>query len=213
MLDLKQSPLSAISRTLSEKSEPTDGAPWGQNVPANLIFAVLSRTGCGQAVISNGQVIEACATARSILERQCAATRASPAQLYEAIKLLMAQAGARFPVGAITWLATSFTQGFTIVLPQTLASRPQEPRLILIVDLDARLTPNPATLRELFGLTAAETRIALELARGNTLTEIANAHQLSRTTIRSQLASLFMKTQTRRQSELIALLARVSLLP
>jgi DNA-binding CsgD family transcriptional regulator len=65
----------------------------------------------------------------------------------------------------------------------------------------------------LFGFTAAETKLALELARGNNLIDIARSRRLSRTTVRSQLASLFVKTQTRRQADLIALLGRLAVLP
>ena len=50
-------------------------------------------------------------------------------------------------------------------------------------------------------------------ACGYTLLEIAQSRNLSRTTIRSHLASLFAKTDTRRQSELIALLRSIAVLP
>jgi DNA-binding CsgD family transcriptional regulator len=125
----------------------------------------------------------------------------------------MTRAGARRPLGLVSWLATSFKDGFTVFQHQAEAARPDEPRLVILVDLDAHPEPNPMTLRNLFGFTAAETRLAIELAQGRTLNEIARSHQLSRTTIRSQLASLFVKTQTSRQSELIALLGRVTLMP
>lgn len=193
---------------------PTAWTLEGQNnLSVNVVFAALGRVGCGQAVVSRGRVIEACATGRAILERECPTATANPEQLYGAIRLLMNRAGTRLPLGAISWLATSFKEGFTIFLNQTLAVTPDEPRIVILVDLDAHPEPNPATLRNLFGFTAAETRLALELAQGSTLNEIARSHQLSRTTIRSQLASLFIKTQTSRQSELIALLGRVTLLP
>lgn len=229
MLDLKRSAVTggnalSVSRygkinndSLSKDIAVPPPTAWtldGQNtLSVNLIFAALGRVGCGQAVVSRGRVIEVCDTARTILERECSAATANPEQLYGAIRLLMNRAGTRLPLGAISWLATSFKEGFTIFLNQTLAVTPDEPRIVILVDLDAHPEPNPETLRNLFGFTAAETRLALELAQGSTLNEIAKSHQLSRTTIRSQLASLFIKTQTSRQSELIALLGRVTLLP
>ena len=90
---------------------------------------------------------------------------------------------------------------------------PDETSTLILLDLDARPEPSPRTLQCLFGLTAAETQLAVELARGHNLLDIARTRRLSRTTIRSQLASLFVKTQTRRQVELVALLGRVAVLP
>jgi DNA-binding CsgD family transcriptional regulator len=65
----------------------------------------------------------------------------------------------------------------------------------------------------MFGLTAAETRLAASIAQGTAPTDLARQLQISRTTVRSQLASIFAKTHTRRQAELVALLARASILP
>jgi DNA-binding CsgD family transcriptional regulator len=88
-----------------------------------------------------------------------------------------------------------------------------ETSTIILLDLDAHPEPTPQALRCLFGFTAAETQLAVELARGHNLLDIARSRRLSRTTIRSHLASLFVKTQTRRQAELVALLGRVAVLP
>jgi DNA-binding CsgD family transcriptional regulator len=68
-------------------------------------------------------------------------------------------------------------------------------------------------LQRMFGLTMAETRLAIQMARGDVPADVARSRRLSRTTIRSQLASVFAKTQTRRQAELVTLLARVAVLP
>ena len=86
---------------------------------------------------------------------------------------------------------------------------------LLILVFGARLlaTANPQTLQRMFGLTRAETHLALRLAHGDAPLEIARSWRLSRTTIRSQLASLFAKTDTKRQAELVALLGRISVLP
>ena len=65
----------------------------------------------------------------------------------------------------------------------------------------------------MFGLTPAEIRLALELAQGGILADIAQRRRLSRTTVRSQLASVFSKTQTTRQAELVQLLNRIAILP
>ena len=51
------------------------------------------------------------------------------------------------------------------------------------------------------------------IASGATPAEIAADNLVSMATVRSQLASVLAKTQTRRQAELVALLARLAILP
>jgi DNA-binding CsgD family transcriptional regulator len=85
--------------------------------------------------------------------------------------------------------------------------------VIILVDLE--ITPHllPDTLQKIFGLTPAEAKLAIEIAAGQSLDDIAEAHHVSVATARKQLASVFAKTYTHRQAELVALLARVSILP
>ena len=45
------------------------------------------------------------------------------------------------------------------------------------------------------------------------LSKIAKDHRVCVATVRSQLASVFAKTNTRRQTELAMLLARIAILP
>ncbi|MGO4671075.1 helix-turn-helix transcriptional regulator [Bosea sp. 2RAB26] len=63
------------------------------------------------------------------------------------------------------------------------------------------------------GLTMAETRVALQLARGEPPGDVARNSHVSPTTVRSQLAALFAKTNAKRQAELVKLLARIAILP
>jgi DNA-binding CsgD family transcriptional regulator len=67
----------------------------------------------------------------------------------------------------------------------------------------------PFVLHQLFGLTAAETRIAIELVRGRGIKEIAAALHVAEGTIRTQLKSILAKTDTHRQADLVGLLARM----
>jgi len=64
-------------------------------------------------------------------------------------------------------------------------------------------------LGTLFGLTAAEARLAVTLMEGRSLSEASEVRGLSRETVKSQLSAIFSKTDTKRQGELIRLLARV----
>lgn len=63
-------------------------------------------------------------------------------------------------------------------------------------------------IRTLFGLTAAESRLALRLLTGESLRSTAAALGITYESARSHLKSIFHKTGTHRQGELIALLAR-----
>lgn len=63
-------------------------------------------------------------------------------------------------------------------------------------------------LAEMFQFTAAETRLAEHLVQGLRLEEIAQKRSVSINTIKTQLRSMFAKTETRRQTELISLLLK-----
>jgi DNA-binding CsgD family transcriptional regulator len=60
-----------------------------------------------------------------------------------------------------------------------------------------------AELATRFGLTPAEGRVAAQLAQGKSVREIALELHVTHHTVRSQLKSVFQKTGTRRQGELI----------
>ena len=64
-------------------------------------------------------------------------------------------------------------------------------------------------IARLYGLTAAETRLAQHLMLGATVNEVATATGVSVCTIRSQLRSLLIKTGSRRQAELVRILSAV----
>lgn len=83
--------------------------------------------------------------------------------------------------------------------------------VVTVTDLEPPpLGPSDAMLREVFGLSAAEARLAAAIARGRTLAEISQAEGTSRETVRSQLKAVFSKTDTSRQAELVLLLSRLS---
>jgi DNA-binding CsgD family transcriptional regulator len=64
-------------------------------------------------------------------------------------------------------------------------------------------------LRVRFGLTRAEARLAVALADGMGLRHAAERNGVRLSTARVQLKSIFLKTETHRQAELVALLARL----
>jgi DNA-binding CsgD family transcriptional regulator/PAS domain-containing protein len=60
-------------------------------------------------------------------------------------------------------------------------------------------------LRELYGLSATEARVAAAIALGHTVEQIAGANGVKEVTLRTQLRSVFQKTGTTRQVELVRL--------
>jgi DNA-binding CsgD family transcriptional regulator len=78
---------------------------------------------------------------------------------------------------------------------------------VLAFIYDPANTPRatPALVERLFSLTIAEAELVVALCDGNTLEEAALARQTSIHTVRSQLKSIFSKTGTHRQTELLAL--------
>ena len=77
---------------------------------------------------------------------------------------------------------------------------------VLIADPERQDLLPENVLRKLFGLTPAEARLAVRLARGDALELAAAALDIAYATARTQLAVIFRKTGTRRQGELIKLL-------
>jgi DNA-binding CsgD family transcriptional regulator len=68
--------------------------------------------------------------------------------------------------------------------------------------------PQTAFLKSRFGLTPAEARLVLRLIAGDSLQAIAKALGIQYETARGQLKSVFHKTGTRRQAELVVVVIR-----
>jgi len=79
--------------------------------------------------------------------------------------------------------------------------------LVLVTDPDRELSFPDTVLRELYGLTTAETEIANGLLTGFSVEEIAQLRRVSVATVRSQLKPLLGKTGTRRQADLVRVLS------
>jgi DNA-binding CsgD family transcriptional regulator len=86
----------------------------------------------------------------------------------------------------------------------------QEVRVLLTLNaLGSRPGPPAAILAKTFRLTPSEARLACIIARGAPPYIAARDLKISRETARNQLKSVFSKTGTHRQSELVALLMQV----
>jgi DNA-binding CsgD family transcriptional regulator len=81
--------------------------------------------------------------------------------------------------------------------------------LVSIDDPSAPRRSLPTHFREMLGLTAREGEVADLLLGGHSLGSLAEALGISAHTARSHLKSLFQKTHTSRQTELLSFLARL----
>lgn len=127
-------------------------------------------------------------------------------------------AGARFPPGIWTLLrpADAGTRTETSILLETaerpihLEASPLSPSKAAPVLVLARHPqvdrPLGQRIAAAFGLTEAETAVALGLCAGASPEEIAAARTVGLGTVRAQIRTLFSKTLTNRQSQLVAVL-------
>ncbi|MGY8709608.1 helix-turn-helix transcriptional regulator [Bradyrhizobium sp. 18BD] len=79
--------------------------------------------------------------------------------------------------------------------------------IIVLVDPDARSNPTEGTLRSVYKLTGAESRLAIQLSTGEALDKVAERLKISKETSRTQLKSIFAKLGVHRQAELVAVLS------
>jgi DNA-binding CsgD family transcriptional regulator len=76
--------------------------------------------------------------------------------------------------------------------------------MISLVDPEAGIAVDAAALRQMYGLTAAEARLALQLLDGKDLTAAALAMEVSIHTVKTLLKRAFERTGTHRQTEFVA---------
>ena len=80
--------------------------------------------------------------------------------------------------------------------------------MIVLADPDEH-SPSERELAEFFGLSPAESRLAVTVLAGRKLHEVALDSGVQITTLRTQLSSVLRKTGTTRQGDLIRLLSSV----
>jgi len=78
--------------------------------------------------------------------------------------------------------------------------------IVVMRDPERRASVSAQVVGQLFGLTPAEATLATLLAQGADLDEAATELGIRRNTARSQLQSVFMKTNVKRQSELVRMI-------
>ena len=83
------------------------------------------------------------------------------------------------------------------------------PLALVSVTSSATSAIEDAVLRDLFGLTPAESALAIALWQGRSVDGHARARGVQASTVRTQLQMLLRKTWCRRQQDLLCLLSRV----
>lgn len=176
--------------------------------------------GFGGAVLdAGGQVLEVNKPGEGILKQTLRLDGSRTLDLERArdgIKCLLRAGRTRFNMAGDTWAIVERAGQRSLIVHAVQLGEPNHPgphTMVVLIDLDLQPGLNPDTLENIFGLTPAEARLAVQIAAGDTLAQYADAIGISVATARSQLSSIFAKTQTARQAELVALLARISMLP
>lgn len=83
--------------------------------------------------------------------------------------------------------------------------------VLVAVDPEQAATPPKRILRTLFGLTDKESELAQAILNGQTVEEYSRGHYVTPNTVRTHLKSIYRKTQTARQAELVRLLTPLNL--
>lgn len=194
---------------------PTRGQADSNNSGAyeSLLLSVLECLRVGGVLLDGtGNPLGLNATARQILSSEVTVGACLDEREWarRSLSLLVSRARGRADAGLQSCMIVPRQHDREIILRSipVAASR----KLMVMIDPDGAPYPRPEVLQRMFGLTAAEVRLALQIVRGATPGDISRANRVSITTVRSQLASVFAKTQTGRQTELAALLGRLALL-
>jgi DNA-binding CsgD family transcriptional regulator len=118
------------------------------------------------------------------------------------------------PSGKLRLMSIPRTGGGHLLLSfvplKTSSMNPEAITLVQVVDPGQVLRIEADSLSKLFGLTRAEAALACEIASGATLEQAAHKLSVRPSTIKTHLKRIFRKTNTTRQSELIALLLRIA---
>lgn len=193
---------------------------------AGLLEAIGSLETAVLLLNSRGEVIDLNRPARRILDRhdglglgrhgeilvERGVGDSSLAPLISAAPPTAAQAGGRTG-GVITVVRRGRRAPYSLLVApirdREFAPEHERPvAAVFITDPDAAAEPSIEQLRGLYGLTPAETALALRLTEGQSVSAAAAELGVSQNTVRTHLKRLFSKTGTKRQGELVSLLLR-----
>ena len=78
---------------------------------------------------------------------------------------------------------------------------------VFVTDPELHGTPDEALLRAVFGLTPAESRVAVRIAQGQRFSDVTEQLAIGAATGRTHLRSIFAKTGTRTQAQFVKLVS------
>ncbi len=183
--------------------------------------AVLLLDAVGRLVHANraGEALLAERDGISLESGRLRATSATLSRRLDAVLAMSCASAGDFPAGGALRLPRPSGKPALALLAIPLACRAvwlprRQPAVgVTIVDPGASPPAFAEWLRALFALTAAEARVACQLAGNARVADIADRLAVSRHTVRVHLARIMEKTGTSRQSELVALLTRLPAVP
>ena len=210
--------LAGLSRRLSSAAELARAFGFAR---ADAALQTFETTGCAAAMVDReGQVVrlnpsaerllgaEVKIVGRRIVSFNVEATAALDRALHQLIRSTDPQA--LHPPIALPRRAGRPIIAYPSRAPAGFGAFAQCHALVVLVDLEARLPAAPDDLMRAFGLTPAEARLAGRLLDEESI-EIAAANlAITYDTARKTLKTIFAKTDTNRQGQLIALLARLA---
>jgi DNA-binding CsgD family transcriptional regulator len=200
--------IAAKQRVGENLIEYLDRAPWG-------IF-LLDAYGRVDHFNETGRTFLSEGAGLTLLGRRLSAHRSDDTRrLHQLIARAASPDGGQRTGGSMTLATPSRQRPLSIIVCPIRGERaavyPGTPAVIACVtDLDATVTLPEKELRDLFGLTMAESRVALALSEGADPAMIAGRLGLSIPTVRTHLAHIFDKTETRGQVALSNLLIRLA---
>jgi len=188
-------------------------APMGFGRIDDLSAGAIFTDGLGRVIDTNraGEEILRAGDALTIHEGQISARRN-----FETAKLLSLIANAAVPekgpsAGCMLVARDGGLPALIVRVAPVRAGRAGSgiPLALILVSTPSENLVSERELAELYGLSPAESRLALALVRGRRMTEIVADFGVQITTLRTQLSAILRKCEVERQSDLVRLIATI----
>lgn len=181
-----------------------------------FIFDLLDRMDCGAVLIDVDRQVEGYnALAEQILLGPHNTSNNKLSDIRNVVKSIIQADSKRLMLDTDSWIIAPRSKQRPLAFHAMPAGEPDDPyfkTILIIIDLEHAKEINPKILQDMFGLTPSEAALSIRLSQGKTPLEIAKEKNVSPWTVRTQLASVFLKTNSRRQSDVVALVHKISIL-
>ncbi len=180
-------------------------------VPMNCLpFAALMVGKNGQLLEFNDRADALLQSGHLIVARQGVLTARMSADHRQFMAALEQATSRSNPQSATVAIGTVRSPAWLIIMPAGRSTH--EPcALVHVLEELHRAVPSVHMLRTMFGLTPAESVVAIAIAMGRTPGEIAAENAIAISTVRSQLSAVLHKTRTSRQADLVRLFTRLTM--